>query len=296
MKHFGAISAFIETFLNVEPTNHRPMSESRNIFRLFLTIFGYFWLTYILLFSDLTASNVDEEEESKTDETTTLDTPTPEMLPKIDFKAAGSDTTAAAASHWLRSCINEPSKSSTLLSPPTSASKSNTANAGWYEMTETSRFSEGDESIADFSVFNDSKGKSGSGSMTSFVGAFGASTPANSATVVSTFAPISTSSPRRQLFTDDQKGGPLLAESSNGSSTLGEVPKEENANLDFPLESLKHAKNSIENDTSGAVAVADAAVAAAAAADRNKVIISKNSGLFMYVDIHGHASKRGIFM
>ena len=30
--------------------------------------------------------------------------------------------------------------------------------------------------------------------------------------------------------------------------------------------------------------------------DKNKVVLSKNSGIFMYVDIHGHASKRGIFM
>ena len=37
---------------------------------------------------DLTASNEDEEE-SKTEETTTCDTPgTPELLPKIDFKAS----------------------------------------------------------------------------------------------------------------------------------------------------------------------------------------------------------------
>ena len=71
---------------------------------------------------------------------------------------------------------------------------------------------------------------------------------------------------------------PSLAESSNGSSTMREVPKEENANLDFPVESLKHAKDTISD------------------VDKNKVVLSKNSGLFMYVDIHGHASKRGIFM
>ena len=107
-------------------------------------------------FPDLTTSN-GEEEESKTDETTTCDTPTPEMLPKIDFKANDTSSSpagaAAAAEHWLRSCIKEPS-SSTVLSPFVEPPIKSTT--GWYEMTETSRFSEGDESIADFSVFNDS--------------------------------------------------------------------------------------------------------------------------------------------
>lgn len=51
--------------------------------------------------------------------------------------------------HWLRSSfeIDSPSKMSSLSSPGTSSVLQNT----WYEMTETSRFSEGDESIADFS-------------------------------------------------------------------------------------------------------------------------------------------------
>ena len=73
---------------------------------------------------------------------------------------------------------------------------------------------------------------------------------------------------------------PSLAESSNGSSTMGEVPKEENANLEFPVpvEPPKQTKDPVSDD------------------DKNKVVLSKNSGIFMYVDIHGHASKRGIFM
>jgi len=227
---------------------------------------------------DLTTSN-GEEEESKTDETTTCDTPTPEMLPKIDFKAndtSSSPAGAAAAEHWLRSCIKEPS-SSTVLSPFVEPPIKSTT--GWYEMTETSRFSEGDESIADFSVFNDSsKGKQPtpvkSDAVTSFVGAFGAvSNSTNS------FAPVSTSSPRRQLIFDPEQR-PSLAESSNGSSTMGEVPKEENANLEFPVpvEPPKETKDPVSDD------------------DKNKVVLSKNSGIFMYVDIHGHASKRGIFM
>ena len=56
--------------------------------------------------------------------------------------------------------------------------------------------------------------------------------------------------------------------------------KEENANLEFPVpvEPPKQTKDPVSDD------------------DKNKVVLSKNSGIFMYVDIHGHASKRGIFM
>ena len=72
----------------------------------------------------------------------------------------------------------------------------------------------------------------------------------------------------------------FLSETSNGSSTLGDVPKEEDANLDFPLS--KTTPPSVGVDNGGAI--------------KTPVISSKNSGLFLYVDIHGHASKRGIFM
>ena len=68
-------------------------------------------------------------------------------------------------------------------------------------------------------------------------------------------------------------------DTSNGSSTLGEVPKEEDANLDFPLSKTATA---LDGDLS--------------VKTQTPVISSKNSGLFLYVDIHGHASKRGIFM
>ena len=72
----------------------------------------------------------------------------------------------------------------------------------------------------------------------------------------------------------------ILSETSNGSSTLGEVPKEEDANLDFPLN--KPVQPQENNGTANAV--------------KTPVISPKNSGIFLYVDIHGHASKRGIFM
>ena len=72
----------------------------------------------------------------------------------------------------------------------------------------------------------------------------------------------------------------LLSETSNGSSTLGEVPKEEDANLDFPLN--KPIQTQESNGTANTA--------------KTPVISPKNSGMFVYVDIHGHASKRGIFM
>ena len=142
-------------------------------------------------------------------------------------------------------------------------------------MTETSRFSEGDESIADFSVFNEASKKTPLTSMTSFANVFGAK--------------ISTPNPaRRQLnFPENSAtlivGNPSNENQNSQSSFVGEVPKdEENANLDFPLEPLKLEGDKVEPSTE--------------AVDKNKVTPVKNSGLFMYVDIHGHASKRGIFM
>ena len=104
-----------------------PFAEHSGLYPLNLERGGSNDFMYINL--DLTASNEDEEE-SKTEETTTCDTPgTPELLPKIDFKAS-NDTTTAAAAAWLRSCINEPS-TSTLLSPFVAASTPASKPTGW---------------------------------------------------------------------------------------------------------------------------------------------------------------------
>ena len=130
-------------------------------------------------------------------------------------------------------------------------------------MTETSRFSEGDESIADFSVFDqDAKGKTiDQQPPLSFVGAF--SSPATA----------TEEKPVAKSVVDDhviKQAQSATQDNSNGSSTFNEVPTEEDANLDFP---------SIDKCT-----------------EERKVVPAKHSGLFLYVDIHGHASKRGIFM
>ena len=140
---------------------------------------------------------------------------------------------------------------------------------GWYEMTETSRFSEGDESIADFSVLDDNT-KAKNEKPLSFMGAF-SSTPSKSSRSIS-----------KQLFREEIKPceDPVstLQETSNGSSTLSDVPNEEDANLDFPSEANLSKLSDKFNEM------------------EKKIVPAKHSGLFLYVDIHGHASKRGIFM
>ena len=190
----------------------------------------------------------------------------PLELPKIEFKAT---TSTATQSHWLRSCTDQPSTSS-LLSP-FMASKSSTT--GWYEMTETSRFSEGDESIADFSVFDKSQSKTEK-PLTSFVGAFPSS---DARGFVNDDADV-----QENINNDVVKptASSTLQESSNGSSTLSDVQTEEDANLDFP-----------STETASASKLSDKLIET-----EKKITPSKNSGLFLYVDIHGHASKRGIFM
>ena len=169
----------------------------------------------------------------------------PLELPKIEFKAGN---TTAAPSHWLRSCTDQPSTSS-LLSP-FMASKSSTS--GWYEMTETSRFSEGDESIADFSVIDNSQPKVEK-PLTSFVGAFPTSESRGRVNNESNIVDINDHVVKPSTSS-------TLQEASNGSSTLSDVQTEEDANLDFPsTEKLSDKLMEAEK----------------------KIIPAKHSGLFM---------------
>lgn len=235
--------------------------------------------------------------------------------------------TASQASHWLRSSlVADPASAAATAQLPSisSSSSSSTLKSAWYEMTETSRFSEGDESIADFSVLSEAERHAvgnrkvtpkSSGALTSFAGAF-----RNSQSNASRTADLPRLSPRRRL--DFETGGSSSQSSSRAtqedsnqnvilvnrlrdagapSSTFKPptvtTDAEENANLDFPampVEMQQHSKQT-HNQTKDSIATDDGkCIKMGTNVASQPPTVS--SGLFLYVDIHGHASKRGIFM
>jgi len=136
----------------------------------------------------------------------------------------------------------------------------------WYEMTDTSRCSEGDESIADFSVPSYGSGPSHGHHLhnrhpivndeSSFLPPAASSTPSSRTNFAGAFKPA-TAVPT----IDNPKE---VINNNNGHETVSETNiSEEVVNFDDEIPLFKP---------------------------------SGDSNLFLYVDVHGHASKRGIFM